>query len=119
VGSLARGYTSVLAVSSIAPFVDPEVGSLMTLTCFGLKVFSLMSYDCKKSLRISLSLCLSDNYEGVTASLGLLKFNDPVVLLKSSLIGASSAKADFVFGRYTSFGFGGLACVRSGRILIL
>lgn len=113
-GSLEWAYMSVSAVPSIAPFLFSKVGSLIILTFFGLKVSSRMSCDCKKSFRNSLSLCWSENYLGETLSLGLLKFNDPFVLLKSSFIGASSANADFFFCLKISSGFAGLACVRSG-----
>ena len=50
----------VLAEGRPSSFVVPVIGRLTTFTRAGLIVASLMSCDCKKSLRISFSLCLFD-----------------------------------------------------------
>jgi hypothetical protein len=76
-----------------------------------------MSYDFKNSLRSNLSLFLSDIICGVTANLGLLKFKEPAVRLKSNLIGASSVNADFVEGLNISICFAARVMDRSGRML--
>lgn len=119
-----RGYTfflfcgaGFLAVNEgIVSFVY-SVGICINFARGGLKVFNLMSYDFKNSLRSNLSLFLSDIICGVTANLGLLKFKEPAVRLKSNLIGASSVNADFVEGLKISICFAARVMDRSGRML--